>query len=245
MVNLAPPAPLDPQTPLAPASLYDDVAKKYGVSSSYIGRDIGIESGGNANAHNPSGADGLGQFMPKTWQQYEPGKDTHDKAAQIDAIAHFAHDNMKALTPALGRAPTDGELYLAHQQGAGGAIKLLMHPDIPAGQLVSPAAIRQNGGNPNAPAGAFTAMWLKRFDHEQAKNVSMAGAQDSLAPSASLGGGAPQAQPEAPGGEKPAAVASADSPAAHVEIAGPNATALEVPSVYALYQDLLSRGKSG
>ena len=68
------------------------------------------------------------------------------------------------LTTALGRAPTDAELYLAHQQDGSGAAKLLTNPNTPAGQLVNPKAISANGGDPNAPAKQFTDMWIKKFN---------------------------------------------------------------------------------
>jgi hypothetical protein len=65
-------------------------------------------------------------------------------------------DNKASLTSALGREPTDAELYLAHQQGAGGAIKLLQNPNMTPAQLGLGQAVAVNNGNPNAPAVAFT-----------------------------------------------------------------------------------------
>ncbi len=81
------------------------------------------------------------------------------------ATQRYAAANNRALTSALGRTPDDAELYLAHQQGPGGAVKLLTHPGVRAGDLVGDAAIKGNGGNPDAPASAFTAMWTNKFNH--------------------------------------------------------------------------------
>ena len=60
--------------------------------------------------------------------------DINDPAAQNAAVQRLTSDNRTALTQALGREPTAGELYLAHQQGAAGAIKLLSNPGATPGR---------------------------------------------------------------------------------------------------------------
>lgn len=129
----------------------------------YIDRERQIESGGNPNAVSPAGAKGPDQMMPKTWAEYGHGS-PFDPVASAAATAKLTTDNQAALTKALGHPPSEAELYLAHQQGASGAARLLGNPDVPAGRLVSPAAIRANGGDPNAPASQFTSKWMARFD---------------------------------------------------------------------------------
>ena len=141
----------------------------FGISPEYLAKTAQIESAGNPNAHNPSGADGLFQFMPATAQQYGLS-DTRDPMASTVAAARLASDNRNALAKALGRDPTDAELYLAHQQGAGGAAKLLANPDAPAASIVGAKAVTQNGGTPNMSAGDFANIWLKKF-----ANVSVPG----------------------------------------------------------------------
>lgn len=138
-----------------------DAAQKYGVSPVFLSKTAYLESRGDPTADNGF-AHGLMQFSDGTAAQY--GVNAKDPASSIDGAAHYAADNAKVLTAALGRQPTDAELYLAHQQDGAGAAKLLTNPNTPAGQLVSPAAIRNNGGDPNAPASQFTSMWAKRFD---------------------------------------------------------------------------------
>ena len=133
---------------------------KYGVSPEYLAKTIYIESKGDPNADNGF-ARGLTQFSDATAAQY--GVNQKDPASSINGAAAYAVDNRKALTSALGRPPTDAELYIAHQQGPGG-VKLLTNPNTPAGQLVSPAAIKANGGDPNAPAKQFTDMWIQKFN---------------------------------------------------------------------------------
>ncbi len=49
----------------------------------------------------------------------------HDPAANAAMAGAFTRSNAEALTRRLGRAPSDGELYIAHFLGAGGAAKLI------------------------------------------------------------------------------------------------------------------------
>ena len=74
------------------------------------------------------------------------------------------------LTAALGRKPEGWELYLAHQQGVGGAISLLTNPNTTAGNLVrNPSYISGNGGDPNAPASQFVAKTRALFEERRAR----------------------------------------------------------------------------
>ena len=134
----------------------------YGISGSYLQRVQQIESGSNPNQTSSTGAQGPFQFIPSTAKQYGL-KNPFDMQASADAAARLAADNSKALTAQLGRPPTDAELYLAHQQGSDGAAKLLANPNARAGDIVGDKAIRVNGGDPNAPASAFTSMWAAKF----------------------------------------------------------------------------------
>lgn len=142
-------------------------AERYGLDPEYMLRKAGIEAGAGLDprAQNPnSSAGGLFQFVDKTWQQYGRGGDKYDPAANADAAARLTLDNRNALRTGLGRDPTPGELYLAHQQGAGGALKLLRDTNAP----VSGDAIRLNGGRDGMTAGDFARKWTSRFDGAQA-----------------------------------------------------------------------------
>ena len=148
---------------------YDAVGQKYGISGSFLLRTHQLEG----NGESPTGAKGPFQFLDPTSKQYGL-KNPYDFGAAADAAARLAANNKASLTVALGRPPTDAELYLAHQQGAGGAAALLRNPDATAADALSASyggdkakaatLIRQNGGDPSAPAGAFTGMWTARFN---------------------------------------------------------------------------------
>lgn len=147
-------------------------ARKNGVSENYLTRTAQIESNFNPNAYNAqSKAAGPFQFVPSTGAKYLNGSSPFDLAGSADAAARLAVDNKASLTKSLGRDPTDAELYLAHQQGAGGAAKLLANPNARAGDLVGNSAIASNGGNPNAPASAFTNLWTTKFNGGVGKSI--------------------------------------------------------------------------
>jgi hypothetical protein len=79
----------------------------------------------------------------------------------------FTGDNMAQLAAGLGRQPSEGELYLAHQQGPAGALKLLSNPDARAVDVVGRAAVLNNGGNENMTAAQFATKWTNRFSQPQ------------------------------------------------------------------------------
>lgn len=126
-------------------------------------RTAQVESGLNPRAQNPrSSAGGLFQFLDGTAKQYSLA-DKFDPAANAEAAARFTNDNRNALRNALGREPTNGELYLAHQQGAGGAIALLRNPDRPAADAVGAKAVSLNGGAEGVTAREFAALWDRKM----------------------------------------------------------------------------------
>lgn len=137
---------------------------RYGLPSGYLARTAQIESGGNPNARNPkSSAGGLFQFIDSTARQYGLA-DKFDPYQATDAAARLAVDNAAQLRRVLGREPTPGELYLAHQQGGGGASKLLANPGRRAADVVGADAVRLNGGSMDMTAGEFAAKWISKLD---------------------------------------------------------------------------------
>lgn len=165
-----------PQKPPAPqgnpdiARLFSTKENEFGLPPGYLSKTAMVESRGNPNAQNPnSSAGGLFQFIDGTAAQYGL-RNKFDPVASTDAAARFAADNKRVLAGALGREPTAGELYLAHQQGAGGAVKLLRNPNAPVEQLVGPEAARLNGGA-GLTAAQFASKWTSKIDGQGAQTA--------------------------------------------------------------------------
>lgn len=144
------------------SAIIDAAARKHGVDPAALARIAWIESKGNPKAKNPaSSAGGLFQFVDSTAAQYGLA-DRFDPVQAADAAARLARDNAGHLRKVLGRDPTAGELYLAHQQGAGGAAKLLRNPGARAVDVVGADAVRLNGGNADMTAGDFANLWISK-----------------------------------------------------------------------------------
>lgn len=140
------------------------VEQMYQLPTGYLERTAQIESSGNPEAKNPnSSAGGLFQQIDSNAAQYGV-KNKFDPVQSTEGAAKFAADNKRTLTKALGREPTGGELYLAHQQGPGGAVKLLSNPSAKAVDVVGADAVRLNGGNENMTAGEFANIWISKFN---------------------------------------------------------------------------------
>lgn len=143
----------------------DDAAARHGVDAATLRTIAQIESGGNPRAKNPtSSAGGLFQFIDSTASQYGL-KDRYNASEAADAGARLMRDNRNHLRRVLGRDPTPGELYLAHQQGAGGAEKLLRNPNASAISVVGEKAVRLNGGRPGMTAGEFAQLWVRKAEN--------------------------------------------------------------------------------
>lgn len=139
------------------ASAIQAAANAWHVSVSYLSRVAQIESssGTDRTAYDASGAQGLFQFTTATANDYHLTNPLDDAANAMAAAQLTAH-NSGLLTAALGRAPSGGELYLAHQQGISGALALLAHPTSLASELVGIQAVLQNGGNVGDTAAQFS-----------------------------------------------------------------------------------------
>lgn len=142
----------------------------YGVPGDYLRAVHALEGDGVSK----TGAKGPFQFIDSTAKQYGVVDPFNPEQAAAGA-ARLAAANKAALGRELGRTPTWAEVYLAHQQGAGGAAALLENPNMGAAQalvaggaykdvITAARAIRVNGGDPNAPASQFTGMWAAKFN---------------------------------------------------------------------------------
>lgn len=181
----APAAPPRAAPPSVTGFDFAGYEQQYGLPEGYLGRTAYIESRGNPRAQNPnSSAAGLFQFIDSTAAQYGLS-DPFDPTASADAAARLARDNAAQLRRALGREPTAAELYLAHQQGGGGASALLSNPNAKAADIVGLDAVRLNGGRPDMTAGEFASLWISKYEASGGADVPV-GSGGSLS-SASTG----------------------------------------------------------
>lgn len=101
---------------------------------SWVHRLFTIESGGNPE--NVTGSNrGLGQFSPDLERKYGI-TDWKNYGQQAAAVRREYNDFAPRLSRSLGRDPTGGEFYLAHQQGLDGAIAHFANPEGAAWQNV-------------------------------------------------------------------------------------------------------------
>ncbi|MBZ5864391.1 hypothetical protein LAG72_25030, partial [Escherichia coli] len=97
------------------------------------------------------------------WGKYGNGASKYDAYASADAFMRLTRDNQNYLKKKLGRDLTNGELYLAHQQGAGGALNLLANPNAMAVDLIGRAAVVGNGGQTGMLASEFANLWTSKL----------------------------------------------------------------------------------
>jgi len=142
-----------------------------------------IETGGYAPdvisgaRRSPTGATGLFQFMPSTWEKmYGTNKVDTDVSAQIRALQQFTNRNAGTWQSNMGRAPSAEELYLMHQQGAAGAMSLVRSGSGSAWDALTEArgggakarsvaelAITKNGGRLDMTSDEFANLILRKF----------------------------------------------------------------------------------
>ncbi len=130
-------------------------ANAVGVDPNLMSVMAAIESGFNyAVKASTSSATGLYQFINSTWKTMvskygakygiAPGTSPTDPRANALMGAEFLKENIAAISPALGRAPTQTDLYLAHFMGAGGAKKFFKSDQNALGAQVFPDAAKAN-----------------------------------------------------------------------------------------------------
>jgi hypothetical protein len=138
-------------------------ALRHGVDPTGLIKTAGIESHFNPGAKNPnSSAGGLFQFIDSTAKRYGL-TNKYDAAQSADAAARLWKDNRDILARSLGREPTNGELYLAHQQGPGGAIKIIKNPEDSVSSTVGSSAAGLNAGK-GLTNRQFVNLWTRRME---------------------------------------------------------------------------------
>lgn len=177
-----------------------------GLPSGFLDRVAMIESGGDPSADNPnSSAGGLFQQIDSNAAAYGV-TNRYDPVQSTEGAVRFAVENKNYLTGILGREPTGGELYLAHQQGPGGAARLLANPDAKAVDIVGMDAIKLNGGNAEMTAGEFANIWISKYNGSRGQTTAAPSAS-TAAPTVSLSSTAT----EVPKGTQGASTASTEA----------------------------------
>lgn len=102
-------------------------AQGSGIDPNYFLKTANIESRFNPNAQSPTGAKGLFQFIRSTWNGMpgSRGLNPYNPQHNTQMAVKLAQQNSARLEKALGRKPKNHELYMAHNIGAGGALRLL------------------------------------------------------------------------------------------------------------------------
>lgn len=143
---------------------FNGIEQEYSLPSGYLERTAQIESSGDPSAQNEnSSAGGLFQQIDSNAREFGV-TNRFDALQSTVGAAKFARQNAAKLRGVLGREPTGAELYLAHQQGGGGAASLLRDRNRPVRELLSADAIRLNGGNLNMTAGQFADLWINKWN---------------------------------------------------------------------------------
>jgi hypothetical protein len=144
--------------------LFASLEAKYRLPQGYLDRLYEIESSRGADlASKTSSAKGPFQFTDRTAKAMDL-KDPNDLAASADAAARLAVQN-RAILQQNGVENPDGKiLYLAHQQGAGGALKLLKGGNTPADEAVGNKAVINNGGEAGASSKGFVEQVFGKYE---------------------------------------------------------------------------------
>lgn len=162
-----------------------------------VDRIIGVESAGNPNAKNPrSSAEGLGQFIDRTWLQtiskHRPDiarSMSRDQILQLKFNPTLSREMTKALAreneaflSSNGHQSTPGNLYLAHFLGPGGANKTLSaNPSAPIEAVVGSGPVRANPFLRGMTAGDVQA-WAARKMGGRNPTMSSQGSARAQAP---------------------------------------------------------------
>lgn len=140
------------------------------------------------NGKRLSSAHGVFQITDDTWQALGGG-DRQNVDRQVQLGVENLIRERDGLRKALGREPEPWEIYLAHQQGQGGARALLANPGQDAIAALTPVleranpgkgarlarqAVLNNGGREGMTAAEFAGKWKARFNADGAPSRTAA-----------------------------------------------------------------------
>jgi len=149
------------------AAYWSQLEQEYDLPTGFLATTASIESSlGKKMSTGLSSAKGLFAFTDGTAEEY--GVDVYDWKSSSLGAAKYAADNKKRLQQRFGNREISGEdLYLAHQQGAGGAMSLLSRPTAMAIDVVGAEAVNNNVSD-SEKAATFTAqqfsdLWVNKY----------------------------------------------------------------------------------
>ena len=212
---------------------FTGIERETGLPSGFLNTMAIIESGGDPNAKNDSSsAGGLFQQIDSNAAAYGVA-DRFDPMQSTEGAVAFAQDNTVYLANKLGREPTGGELYLAHQQGPAGAARLLANPDTLAVDIVGEKAVKLNGGTTDMTAQEFANIWINKYDRIAKGGIGPAGAPVSVTKkdtlSLPLGSASPDSQR-----------ASGDAPTASTALSTGTSLTFDSPEVQQIVEKATS-----
>lgn len=154
------------------AKAINDASRMYGEDPDLMLSIADLESRfRNVPNSQGSGAAGVFQFIPSTAKQYGLAN-PYDIPASADAATRLVRDNRAALQNAGVKEVTPAMIYFAHQQGAGGAAKLLANPNAPAIATLGRRQVLMNGGNAGMTGQQFFDMWSQKFNNVYNQRVA-------------------------------------------------------------------------
>jgi hypothetical protein len=140
-----------------------NAAAEIGVDEDMLRRFAKIESSGDPSRVKGS-YKGLFQMGDGEWARFGRG-DIFNASDNAMAAARKLKNEAASFKAQYGREPTAGDIYMVHQQGAGGYAKHMENPDRPAWQnMLDTAEGRQKGA-----AWAKEAIWGNVPDHVKPK----------------------------------------------------------------------------
>lgn len=149
--------------PTDPQQLFGGLEDKYDLPAGYLNRTYQIESGGGKNLQSDkSSARGPFQFITGTAKAMGLNN-PDDLNESADAAARYAVQNRDFLRKNGIENPSAAQLYLAHQQGPLGAIRLLNSGDTAAGNAVGSQAVSNNAGDPSMRGLDFANQIMSKF----------------------------------------------------------------------------------
>lgn len=155
-----------------PAQLNDEIDKAAsiaGIEPGLLRGVVRIESSGDPRAVKGS-YKGLGQLSDELFQKYGGG-DIFSARDNLRATARKIADEAGDFEQKYGRLPTAAEMYLTHQQGAGGLAAHMASPDRPAWQNM----LSTREGQQKGEAWAKAAIWGNIPDRDKAQFGSVEG----------------------------------------------------------------------